>query len=798
MPTIIIPTFAGEIPKTTPRLLETQQAAKAVNCNLERGALQAMRAPGLVKGISGTAKTIFKHDRDGWLTWDKRVSVVKSAAIDADGENPLGQLLITGDRDYPTMYLAGGEIYRLGIPRPTVAPSAKIQADTALADVDAWVFAVDSLDAAPARYGYEGAEVRASEGSRLSYYSARTLPGPGSDGGAASVMALAADAAAAFSITTTRPSSTGAMAILTGSFALPLTVEYFAGGQWRTASDMVTTSSNALSFSVAEDATQVRVTDSKGATATANLSSAPSGGDSGGGSQGGSSGGESGESADCSGLNFDRSATLEAKSKQMNDTAFNGRSDWNAEEAAACIVEAGFDSVEDWWEEFGRDEGVCPWDSVSCCKKAGYTYYAGGAFQSIARSSAYCYTLVQSLAGGVIQYESAPSPASMVVDVPHGDGVVLSGFDIPSLPGLKITHIRIYRTVSGTESSNFRFLAELSLRELDAAGRIYVDSLHDRDVSTEILQTSTWDAIPNNAKGLIKTDNGIYAAFRGNELLLSEPFHPYAFPASYALTVEDCIVALAHVDSTIVVLTTGRPYLAQGTAPENLALVHLPIEQACVSALSVATLPGGVMYASPDGLMLFSSNEQGLATSGTFTREQWQSLGPDRLMGTVHDGRYVAFFEGTSTGLLFHIGRADVVRMELPDGWKVQALYHHSEDDALYLSAVTPDGCGIWQFEGGNALLPYRWRSKDFFTSALCSMAAARVQGAQSVRNPVRMDIFGPDGKRARTSMRLTGGKTVRLRTTRAERLWSFALSGTADVYEARMGSSVEGVEHGI
>lgn len=718
MPTIIVPTFAGESPKTEPRLLETQQAAMAVNCNLERGALQAMRAPGLVKGISGAAKTIFKHDRDGWLTWDKRISVVKSAVIDADGENPLGQLLITGDRDYPTMYLAGGEVYRLGIPRPTVAPSAKIQADTALADVDAWAFAVDSLDAAPARYGYEGAEVRAAEGTRLSYYSARALP-------------------------------------------------------------------SAFSFSVAEDATQVRATDSKGATATANLSSAPSGGD-------------SGESTDCSGLSFDRSATLEAKSKQMNDTAFNGRTDWNAEEAAACIVDAGFDSVEDWWEKYGRDEGVCPWDSVSCCKKAGYAYYAGGAFQSIARSSAYCYTLVQSLAGGVIQYESAPSPASVVIDVPKGDGVVLSGFDIPSLPGLKITHIRIYRTVSGTESSNFRFLAELSLRELDAAGRVYVDSLHDRDVSTEILQTSTWDAIPNNAKGLIKTDNGIYAAFRGNELLLSEPFHPYAFPASYALTVEDSIVALAHVDSTIVVLTTGRPYLAQGTAPENLALVHLPIEQACVSALSVATLSGGVMYASPDGLMLFSSNEQGLATSGTFTREQWQALGPDRLMGTVHDGRYVAFFEGTRTGLLFHIGRSDVVRVELPEGWKVQALYHHSEDDALYLSAVTPDGCGIWQFEGGDTLLPYRWRSKDFFTSALCGMAAARVQGAQSARHPVRMEIFGPGGQRARASMRLTGGNTVRSRTTRAERLWSFALSGTADVYEARMGSSVEGVENGV
>ena len=72
---------------------------------------------------------------------------------------------------------------------------------------------------------------------------------------------------------------------------------------------------------------------------------------------------------------------------------------------------------------------------------------------------------------------------------------------------------------------------------------------------------------------------------------------PYAFPESYRLTVEDRIVALGHVDSTIVILTTGRPYLAQGAAPESLQLLHLPIEQPCLSARSVGHLPGGVVYA---------------------------------------------------------------------------------------------------------------------------------------------------------------------------------------------------------
>ena len=43
----------------------------------------------------------------------------------------------------------------------------------------------------------------------------------------------------------------------------------------------------------------------------------------------------------------------------------------------------------------------------------------------------------------------------------------------------------------------------------------------------------------------------------------------------------------------------------------------------------------------------------------------------------------------------------------------------HPEIDALYLAATTPQGKGIWRFESGETLLPYRWRSKTFFTSSL-------------------------------------------------------------------------------
>ena len=599
MASITIPTFGGEVPRTMPRLLEITQASMAVNCQLQRGSLEPLAGPKKVADLERSSQTIFKHATDGWLSWPGTVDVVKSSVTDIAGETPLGHLFITGDRAYPTQYLAGGGIHRLGVPRPGAAPVVTVAKEAVEKTVACFAWGADTEGQIPPRYGYENT--------------------------------LAA---------------------------------------------------------IQED-------------------------------------------------NVDVAAFAESASDESDEPE------------------------------------TSPTDS------------------GISRSSAYCYTLVQSLADGIFKQESAPSPASDVVDVLDGDGVTLSGFEIPDLDGLTVTHIRLYRTASGTKTSEFHFLAELEVPVEE-----YVDTVHDADLSSDVLQTSAWDCIPDDARGLIHTDNGLYACFRGNELLVSEPFISYAFPTAYRLTTEDSIVALGYVDGTIIVLTTGRPYLAAGQEPESLQITHLPIEQACVSARSVGNLPGSVVYASPDGLMLFTSGNQTLLTGQTFTREQWQALQAETLVGTVHDGRYVAFFAGTNQGVLFSVGAKDVVRVQLPEGWTVRSVYHHSEDDCVYLSIDTPEGSAVYQWEAG-APLPYQWRSKPFFTSALTCPAAVRVEGDQTCKNAVSVSLFGPDGQWPRARLRLTDSRAKRLPTGRAEKLWSLELRGTATVYEARLGGSVEGLEYG-
>ena len=76
-------------------------------------------------------------------------------------------------------------------------------------------------------------------------------------------------------------------------------------------------------------------------------------------------------------------------------------------------------------------------------------------------------------------------------------------------------------------------------------------------------------------------------------------------------------------------------------------------------------------------------------------------------------------------------------------------------------------------------------------------MSVVRIEGDFSAGAFVRAALFGPNGTRPRARMRITDTRAKRLPTGRAEKLWSLELAGTATVYEARIGGSIEGVEYG-
>lgn len=106
MPSII--GFQGEIPRTHPRFLESNQAQICRNAKLERGSLTPYRRPKDIETLGSNAQTIYKHD-DTWLSWNADVDVMPGP-VDAN------RLYYTGD-GVPKLYI-GGTTYDLAVPRP--------------------------------------------------------------------------------------------------------------------------------------------------------------------------------------------------------------------------------------------------------------------------------------------------------------------------------------------------------------------------------------------------------------------------------------------------------------------------------------------------------------------------------------------------------------------------------------------------------------------------------------------------------------------------------------------------------
>jgi hypothetical protein len=237
--------------------------------------------------------------------------------------------------------------------------------------------------------------------------------------------------------------------------------------------------------------------------------------------------------------------------------------------------------------------------------------------------------------------ESEPGPASAAVNWQSGQTVTLSGF-AAAPPGRGIVKQRIYRSQTGTAGTRLYFIAERAASVLD-----YVDNIAP-DAFLEPLPSKDWNAPPDALRGLISLPNGMMAAFDGKKLYFCEPYHPHAWPQKYVLTTDSPIVALGAIGTSVIIMTEGQPYLAQGTTPSTMQMVKIEQNYPCINERTVVDLGFAIAYASNEGLVIINSGGQiSLATSNIFTREAWQSYSPTTMVSAQLNGRYVAFYQFT-------------------------------------------------------------------------------------------------------------------------------------------------------
>ena len=393
-----------------------------------------------------------------------------------------------------------------------------------------------------------------------------------------------------------------------------------------------------------------------------------------------------------------------------------------------------------------------------------------------AETRVYTFTYVNSFGEESTPYaETDMSPSTE--DVYPGESVVVT-MPTGTINNVNVTKKRIYRSASGTANTSYFFVAEVTL-----ATATYTDSLDGDDLNEE-LPSLTWVQPPTTLKGLVGMPNGVMAGFSGNDVYFSEPFRPFAWPTQYVQTVGYPVGGLGVIDTTVVVLTKGRPYFIQGSHPDSSVMVEADVNQACISKRSIVSMNNNVFFASPDGVVALSPGGSSIVTQSLFDKETWQAQSPDDLVACMYESQYVGFFDATS-------GNGGFVYDMKQKTWNfhnvyVTGAYNDLKNDALYI--IQNNELSKWD---SGTDLSYTWKSKKYTFPEPKAFSCYRVEAEAY---PVTMKIYKDSA--AVVNLSVTDGSLRRLPPGLGT-TWEFQLEGDKEVYNVQLAQTPQELNQG-
>ena len=339
----------------------------------------------------------------------------------------------------------------------------------------------------------------------------------------------------------------------------------------------------------------------------------------------------------------------------------------------------------------------------------------------------YLFTYISQF--GAIEEESGPSPASAQVTVNPGGTVAIGNLPAAAPAGkYNITKVRIYRSVTGTASTVYLKVADVTIGTTTYSDTTLAASLGG------ILPSANYAPPPDGLRGLVSMANGIMAGFVDNQIYFSEPFKPHAWPPEYALSVEYPVVGLGSFGSSLVVTTKGNPFIISGTNPAAMSQEKLPLYEPCVSKRSIASDEQGVMYASPNGIIKVGPGIADNVSRSLFTRDEWNLFAPNTMLGEVQDGRYFLFYQtDTDKGGLI-LDRNETASPLTETNLFATALHTDPVNAKLYL--CEDKEIKGWDSDPYNGL-PYEWKSKVFVFPRPLNLSAGQVDADFENSNPL-------------------------------------------------------------
>jgi len=340
-----------------------------------------------------------------------------------------------------------------------------------------------------------------------------------------------------------------------------------------------------------------------------------------------------------------------------------------------------------------------------------------GGTEDLTVDRSYVYTWVTAFGE-----EGPPSEPTVVSGADDGVWLV-SNFDIdvPNASERLISTIRIYRTVtSNIGTVEYHFVAEIDFDDGDFSD----------DISTAIvganftLESANYFPPPEGLQNLVEHPNGFFLGNVGRDIYMSEPYLPHAWNPENTLSTLGDVVGFGVFGTSVVVGTKSYPYIVSGISPSSMVLTQHDTAEPCLSRYGIVSMPIGVYYPGPNGLILVNQNGFNTITEGLMTKEEWQSrYDPANIDAARYQNSYVAFYSEVD-GFLFTPTDPLYTFVELTNDIPICGL----QTDEYSGKTIMSTGTELYEWNpptGAN--MNYVWESKEFDVPDPVNFGAFRI-----------------------------------------------------------------------
>lgn len=317
--------------------------------------------------------------------------------------------------------------------------------------------------------------------------------------------------------------------------------------------------------------------------------------------------------------------------------------------------------------------------------------------------------------GAVMLVKSAPTLKTFTVAGDYHTDTLWMRVGNINIVGMKR---RLYRSVGSNPS--FQLVAE-------DVGTTYSDTLTDLQIPGDELISDGWAPPPQGLYALTSLPNGALVGLSGPLLCQSEPYQPHAWPITYQRGMNQTGVGLASFGTTVVIGTTGAPYIADGVEPASVTLERHDNIWPCLSKRSMISVGDGVVYATLTGLVYIGQAGPKIWTQPFYTREEWIPLDPYSMVCAISENKIFILYRATGSPQSAMLCFQPLEPLAALTTLTLDCIELYSDPKNGYLYVV--DNEGAKQFDSAfGARLPFEWHSKEFELATPCNFGAARVE----------------------------------------------------------------------